>query len=93
MPLLPNHEARRAGIQGKVVLDITVSADGRVTDVKVVRGVEPTLDKASLDAVSQWRFEPAKADGKPVAVRTDVDTSFSLYPAPRHSRSRSMQQP
>jgi protein TonB len=63
-------EARAAGIQGRLVLVVTVDADGAVTDVKVVAGVDPALDAAAVATVKTWRFKPALACGKPVAGGT-----------------------
>ena len=60
-------EARAAGIEGRLVLEVTVDADGNVTDVKVVTGVDPALDSAAIATVKTWRFKPALACGKPVA--------------------------
>ncbi len=71
-------QARKAKIQGAVVLLITIGPNGRVADPKVVRSVEHTLDQSAIDAVSQWRFDPATLEGKPVAARVDVEIAFRL---------------
>lgn len=63
-------EARAAGIEGRLVLKVTVDADGNVTDVKVVNSVDPALDAAAIQTVKTWRFKPAMACGKPVAGGT-----------------------
>jgi protein TonB len=60
-------EARAAGVQGRLVLEVTVDADGNVSDVKVVHGVDAALDAAAIATVKTWRFKPALACGKPVA--------------------------
>lgn len=60
-------EARAAGIEGRLVLKVTVDASGAVTDVVVVAGVDPALDAAAIATVKTWRFRPALACGKPVA--------------------------
>ena len=54
-------DAKKAGIDGKVVLDVLITAAGDVTDVKVESGPEE-LREASVDAVRQWRYRPAPAD-------------------------------
>jgi protein TonB len=59
-------EARAAGIEGRLVLKVTVDASGAVTDVVVVGSVDPALDAAAVATVSTWRFKPALACGKPV---------------------------
>jgi protein TonB len=63
-------EARAAGIEGRLVLEVTVDADGNVTAVKVITGVDPALDAAAIATVKTWRFKPALACGKPVAGGT-----------------------
>jgi protein TonB len=60
-------EARAAGLEGRLVLRVTVDASGSVTDVVVVAGVDPALDAAAIATVKTWRFRPAQACGKPVA--------------------------
>lgn len=60
-------EARAAGIEGRLVLKVTVDATGAVTRVDVVNGVDPALDAAAIATVKTWRFKPALACGKPVA--------------------------
>jgi len=60
-------EARAAGIEGRLVLRVTVDATGQVSDVVVVTGVDPALDAAAIATVKTWRFRPALACGKPVA--------------------------
>jgi protein TonB len=59
-------EARAAGIEGRLVLKVTVDASGLVTDVAVVASVDPALDAAAIATVKTWRFKPALACGKPV---------------------------
>ena len=79
----PNPEytdrARRQKIRGSVVLSIVVTDKGLVRDAKVVTGLDNDLDRQALKAVGAWRFEPATKDGKPVAVRVNVEADFKLY--------------
>ena len=70
-------EARQQRIQGAVVLDVRIAADGAVEDVQVIRG-QPLLVHAAMDAVKQWRFKPRTADGHPVAMETQVTLTFRL---------------
>jgi periplasmic protein TonB len=63
-------EARAAGIEGRLVLKVTVDASGLVTDVVVVASVDPALDAAAIATVKTWKFRPALACGKPVAGGT-----------------------
>jgi periplasmic protein TonB len=70
--------ARRAHMEGVVVLEAVIGADGSVRDVHVLRGVSPLLDAAALDAVRRWRYRAASIDGRPVAVYLKVVLTFSL---------------
>jgi TonB family protein len=70
-------DARRAGLQGTVVLDAVVSAEGKVTQVKVVSGPEE-LALAASDAVRWWRYEPYLVNGQPATVETSVAVDFRL---------------
>jgi TonB family protein len=75
-PVYPE-AARRAGVEGMVILEATADTYGRVTAVKVLRGVE-ALNQAALDAVRQWVYEPMIVDGKPRAVVFTVTMRFRL---------------
>jgi TonB family protein len=69
--------ARRAGLQGTVVLDAVVSGEGAVTQVKVVSGPE-ALSLAAIDAVRWWRYEPYLVNGQPATVETTIAVNFRL---------------
>ncbi len=69
-------EARKANIQGTVVLWAIVGADGRTTNIRVQRSLGMGLDEEAIKAVRHWTFEPAKKDGKPVAVQVNVEVTF-----------------
>ena len=77
--VLPEYpeDARQAGVQGVVVLDAVVSAEGAVTQVKFVSGPE-ALSLAAIDAVRWWRYEPYLVNGQPAAVETTVAVDFRL---------------
>jgi protein TonB len=79
---MPNPEysdkGRKKKINGAVAVTMIVTADGTVRDVKVSKGLEESLDRQAIAAVSKWRFEPATKDGKPVAVHLDVEVDFRL---------------
>ena len=70
-------EARAAGRESMVVLKIVVQADGTVGKVEVVRGEEPFLS-AAIAAVKAWTYEPAKYQGKPIAVYRIIQMPFRL---------------
>jgi len=71
--------ARKAKITGTVVLAVAMNAGGTVDAVKIVRPLEPGLDRNAVDAVKQWKFTSATKDGKLVAVQIDVEVGFRLY--------------
>jgi len=74
-----SEEARKAKYQGTVVLGCIVGADGRTRALKVERGLGMGLDEKALEAVRNWKFEPAQKDGKPVAVAISVEVAFRLF--------------
>ncbi len=76
-PVYPE-PARQARVEGVVVLQAIIDTVGRVADLKVLKGLPSGLTEAAVDAVSQWRFEPATLEGRPVAVRYLVTVSFSV---------------
>jgi protein TonB len=71
-------EARRRNLNGEVLLEIVVRADGRVGDVRVLQGLGAGLDQRAIEAVRQWRFSPARRLGKPVDVLVEVAVEFRL---------------
>ncbi|HXY04536.1 MAG TPA: energy transducer TonB [Terriglobales bacterium] len=74
-----SEEARKAKYQGTCVLWLIVGPDGKPRDIKVSRTLGLGLDEKAIEAVKQWKFEPAMKDGKPVAVQINVEVSFRLY--------------
>jgi TonB family protein len=63
-------------IVGTVTVVLVVSSKGIPKDVRVSKGLDKELDQSTVEAVEQWQFEPAKKDGKPVAVRVSLDIAF-----------------
>jgi TonB family protein len=74
-----SEEARKAKFQGTCVLWLIVGPDGKPRDVKVARALGMGLDEKAIQAVRNWKFEPAMKDGKPVAVQINVEVNFRLY--------------
>jgi len=72
--------AMRAKVQGVIRLRCVVSLDGECTDVTVVRSLDPQfgLDTAAVRALREWRFQPGRRDGRPVATRIELEFAFSL---------------
>jgi TonB family protein len=73
-------EARRAGASGHVVLQAVILTDGSVTSIRPLREVPdwPSLTQSAIDAVSQWRYEPATIEGRPVEVFFTVNIKYAL---------------
>jgi protein TonB len=69
--------AKRARVQGRVVLVVTVDEEGSVSDIRVSSG-HPLLDEAALTAVRQWRYSPTLLNGEPVPVIATVTVIFNL---------------
>ena len=69
--------AKHARVQGTVILEATISPQGRVADVKVLRGI-PMLDDSAMSAVRQWTYTPTLLNGTPVPVIMTVTVNFTL---------------
>lgn len=69
--------AREAGIQGKVIVRMGITKDGRVESI-ISKGDNPLLAQAALNSVKQWRYSPFRVDGLPVDVQTSVTLEFSI---------------
>jgi len=69
--------ARKAHIQGQVVLKAIVGKNGDVENLQVVSG-PPELAPSSIEAVKQWKYRPYLQQGQPVDVETEIDVNFSL---------------
>ncbi len=70
-------EAKRANVQGVVILEATVTEEGAVDKVKVISG-PPMLVGAAVEAISRWKYEPTYLNGQAVAVILNARISFSL---------------
>jgi TonB family protein len=70
-------DAQAARIQGVVILEAKIEADGRVSDARVMRSISG-LDEAALEAVRQWEFTPTEVDGVRVPVVMTVTVNFTL---------------
>ena len=73
----PNYKtARGVRLEGSVTVGLIVSSRGVPRDVRIVKGIDKDVDQSAVDAVRQWRFAPARKDGKPVAVRVSLELDF-----------------
>jgi TonB family protein len=70
-------DAKKAKVQGKVVLGATIGKDGKIKHLRVVSGPNK-LRKSSLDAVRQWTYKPYLLNGQPVEVETTINVIYSL---------------
>ena len=75
--------AHKAGTQGRVTVQFVVGKDGSIGDVKVIRGVDPTLDAEAIRVISSMpKWKPGTQKGEPVNVRYTVPVKFRLTPEP-----------
>lgn len=72
--------AKDMGIKGKVFVQFIIDKEGKVTNVEIIRGVDPSLDKEALRVVkSMPAWKPGKQRGKPVKVSFQIPINFTLY--------------
>jgi protein TonB len=76
LPVYPSI-ARSAGVYGTVVLDITISKTGVVSNLRVVSGPS-MLRQTAIDAVNSWRYKPYLIAGQAVEVETTVNVAFTM---------------
>ena len=70
--------AKAAGIQGLVVLEAVLSAEGVPEDIRVVSSPSDDLSQSALDAVRQWRYSPTLLNGEPISVVTEINVNYTL---------------
>jgi protein TonB len=69
--------ARKARIQGRVVLQAIINEDGDVEGVTVLKG-NPMLDESAIQAVRKWKYKPARQNGRPVKIYFTIQVEFTL---------------
>ena len=75
-----SRKAMENKIQGVVELQAVVTEDGRIRDIRVVKGLPFGLTLAAINVVKQWKLTPATdPDGKPAAVRQLIEVSFRIF--------------
>jgi TonB family protein len=78
-PLAPyTAEARKAGIEGTVLMWVVVDETGNVTDARVISGLGYGLDEEALKTVKNWKFKPTTKNGKLVGATVKVEMPFKL---------------
>jgi TonB family protein len=70
-------EAKKARIQGKVVLEAVIGKTGAVENLKAVSGPNE-LQQSALDAVRQWTYRPFLWNGEPIEVKTTITVIYTL---------------
>lgn len=70
--------ARKAGIEGRVIIQFIVNEQGKVEDPKVIRGIGGGCDEEALRVVKQAEFEPGRQRGNPVRVQYSLPITFKL---------------
>jgi TonB family protein len=69
--------AQSSGVQGVVILEITIDTTGMVRDARILRSI-PLLDEAAMDAAKQWQFTGTEVNGQAVPVIMTVTVNFTL---------------
>ncbi len=73
-------EARKARIEGTMLLQAIIRKDGTVGEIRILRSLGYGLDESALDTIrNRWRFEPGTLNGQPVDVQANMEVSFRLY--------------
>ena len=70
--------AKRAGIEGKVIVEFVIDKFGNIKNAKIIKGIFEELDLIALNAVKQAKFTPGLQRGKPVKVRMSIPIVFKL---------------
>ena len=71
--------ARKAGIEGKVVLQLLISEEGKVLESKITESLgDNGCDKAAIEALRRIEWKPAIKDGKPIETRISIPVIFKL---------------
>jgi len=75
-PVYPS-ALKSEGVSGMVTMSILVDEKGNVQNATVKKSTRPEFEQPAIDAVQKWKFEPAKKDGKPVAVQVMIPLKFT----------------
>ena len=70
-------DAKKAGVQGTVVLSAVISKEGTVENLQVMEGPKG-LQRSSLDAVRDWKYKPYLLNGEPIEVETTINVVYQL---------------
>ncbi len=61
-----------SGTRGDVIIDVTIDESGKISELKLVKGIERTVDETVIATVRQWVFNPANRDGQPIASEQEL---------------------
>jgi periplasmic protein TonB len=75
-PVFPE-EMRRDGISGVVTVSILIDEKGNVQEPKVVKTTHEAFSQPAIDALSRWKFKPARQGGEAVAMRVNIPIQFT----------------
>ena len=64
------------GLQGDVIVEVTIDEQGAVTETRLLQSLEPGIDEKVVATVRNWRFKPATVDGVAISSRQDVHFHF-----------------
>ena len=68
---------RSEGINGMVTISILVDEKGNVQEAVVKKSTRPEFEQPAIEAIKKWKFEPAKKDGKPIAMSVLIPLKFT----------------
>ena len=71
-------KSNEAFVEGTVSVSAVVNTRGEISAVQIVKGLSDAQNRAALDALKQWRFQPGTKSGKPVNVRVKIEVDFHL---------------
>lgn len=74
-------EARSAGVQGTVLLEVVIDQQGLPTDIRILSPLGYGLDERAQEAINKWRFQPALKNGSPVKILANIEVNFRLIGA------------
>jgi protein TonB len=70
--------ARKARVQGTVIVEAIIDRQGNVTDARILRGLPMGVSEAAVAAIQKWKYTPATLNGRPVSVYLTVTVTFTL---------------
>jgi len=68
----PDLSRMSPGTKGDVILDVTIDETGKISDLKLVSGIEHSIDETVIATIRQWTFNPANRDGHPIASEQEL---------------------